>query len=34
MIRKVGNIIERLNEDKGRRYERLPERFGGLSVAS
>ena len=29
----VGNSIERLNEDIGRRYARLPEKFGGPFVA-
>jgi hypothetical protein len=33
MIRTVGNSTEGLNEDTGNRYERLPERLGGLSVA-
>jgi hypothetical protein len=28
----VGNSIERLNEDVGRRYARLPKRPGGPSV--
>jgi hypothetical protein len=34
MMRTVGNSIDGLNEDTGRRYERLPERLGGLSAAS
>ena len=29
----AGNSTERPNEDIGKRYERLPKRLGGLSVA-
>jgi hypothetical protein len=32
-MRTVGDSIERLNKDMGRRYERLPKRLEGLSVA-
>jgi len=32
-IRIAGNSTDRLNEDMGRWYERLPKRPGGLFVA-